>query len=115
LHSVRAVLSALECDDAGAKREIELTVRNRKAFGHYHHAQYDVACAYALLGDEDAALTWLADAAHNGFPCHSFFETDPLLESVRAQKRFVTLVDELRYECDGYRALWKDLRSAERT
>jgi tetratricopeptide (TPR) repeat protein len=115
LHSVRAVLSALDGKGADAKREIELTVRNRKAVGHYHHAQYDVACAYALLGDGDTALTWLADAAHNGFPCHSFFERDPLLESVRSRKRFVTLMDELRSECDGYRVLWRSLHSGEKT
>jgi eukaryotic-like serine/threonine-protein kinase len=114
-HSVHAVVAALEGKPDSAHHEIEWTVRNRKAFGHYHHAQYDVACAYALMGDRDAALDWLIDAAHNGFPCHPFFERDPLLESIRSQSRFVALMDQLRAECDGYRAHWKDLRSAERT
>jgi tetratricopeptide (TPR) repeat protein len=114
-HSVHAVVAALEGKSDSARHEIEWTVRNRKAFGHYHHAQYDVACAYALMGDREAALDWLTDAAHNGFPCHPFFERDPLLESVRSQERFVGLMDQLRTECDGYRALWKDLRSAEKT
>jgi hypothetical protein len=67
------------------------------------------------LGGREAALDWLTDAAHNGFPCHPFFERDPLLESVRSERRFVQLMDELRTECDSYRALWRDLRSADKT
>jgi len=115
LHSLRAVLAALAEDRTEAVREIERTIENRKAYGHYHHAQYDVACAYALMGEPETALNWLTDAAHNGFPCHPFFERDPLLESIRSESRFVALMDQLRAECDGYRALWKDLGSAEKT
>jgi len=115
LHSLRAVLAALAGDKTEAVREIERTIENRKAYGHYHHAQYDVACAYALMGEPEAALDWLTDAAGNGFPCHPFFEKDPLLESVRSQERFVTLMNELRAECDRYRALWRGLRSGEKT
>ena len=110
-HPVRAILAALEGDRAEAHRQIDLTVQNLRAFGHYHHAQYDAACAYALLGEREAALKWLEDAARNGFPCHSFFEIDPLLAPIRSEARFEELMRELRAECDGYRALWKSLRS----
>ena len=58
------------------------------SFGHYHHAQYDIACIYALLGEKAAALDFLTEAAGNGFPCYSFFESDPFLESLRRESRF---------------------------
>ena len=101
-----------ERDARRARREMELAIQNRKAFRHYHHAQYDFACIHALLGERDEAIRWLADAAHNGFPCHRFFEIDPLLESIRGEPRFRILMDELRAECDGYRALYLDLRKS---
>ena len=55
-------------------------------------------------------VRWLADAAHNGFPCYRFFETDPLLESIRGEEKFLRLMSELREECAGYRRLYEELR-----
>ena len=109
VYSLRALIAACRGEAAEADRQIELTEGNRKAFGHYHHAQYDVACAYAVLGRKEEALSWLAVAAHNGFPCHPFFERDPMLESIRGEERFSSLLRELATECDGYRRLYRDL------
>jgi TolB-like protein/Tfp pilus assembly protein PilF len=109
---VRAVIAASERDAARARQQVQLTVQNKKAFIHYHHAQYDIACVHGLLGERDQALQWLTDAAQNGFPCHRFFETDPLLEPVRGEPRFRALMDELRAECDGYGALYRDLQKS---
>jgi TolB-like protein len=111
-HSLRALIAARRGDAAAAREEIEWTLRGKRSFGHYHHTQYDVACAYALLGEKEAALDWLTDAARHGFPCHSFFEIDPLLASIRGEKRFARLIDELRAECDGYRRLYRALQSS---
>jgi serine/threonine protein kinase/tetratricopeptide (TPR) repeat protein len=107
---VRGVIAASVRDEARARQQIQLTIQNKKSFIHYHHAQYDIACIHALLGEKDEALRWLADAAHNGFPCYGFFETDPLLESIRGEERFRGLMAELRLECAGYRRLYEDLR-----
>lgn len=109
-HPIRGVIAACERDAPRARRQIELSIQNRKAFRHYHHAQYDVACIHALLGEREEALRWLSDAAHNGFPCHAFFDVDPLLESIRGEAKFRSLMDELRAECDGYRSLYAHLR-----
>jgi tetratricopeptide (TPR) repeat protein len=106
---VRAVIAACERDSARARQQVQLTIQNKKSFIHYHHAQYDIACVLGLLGEREQALQWLADAAHNGFPCHRFFENDPMLEPIRAEPRFRMLMDELRSECDGYRALYLDI------
>ncbi|MEO8431167.1 MAG: protein kinase [Acidobacteriota bacterium] len=110
-YPVRAILAALEGQAAEAERQIGLTEQNRRAFGHYHHAQYDVACALSLLGDRDRALAWLTDASRNGFPSHALFESDPLLAPIRSDPRFGALMADLRSERDRYAALWKSLRS----
>jgi len=111
-YSLRGLLAACRGDAAAARQQVGLTIRNRRSFGHYHHAQYDIACVHAVLGDKESALGALAEAAHNGFPCYSFFELDPLLESLREEGRFITLMKELRTECDGYRNLYRELQSS---
>jgi tetratricopeptide (TPR) repeat protein len=107
--SVRGLIAALQGDAAAARDHVDRIVRNKKSFGHYHHAQYDIACIYALLGERDRALDWLTDAARSGFPCHSFFECDRFLDSLRGE-RFDTLMDELKTETDGYRRLYRELQ-----
>jgi eukaryotic-like serine/threonine-protein kinase len=109
-YPVRAILAALEGNGAEAHRQIAFTEQNQRAFGHYHHAQYDVACALALLGDRDGAFAWLTASARNGYPCHSLFETDPLLAPLRSDPRFDALVSELRKTSDEHARLWRELR-----
>ncbi|HEY6065036.1 MAG TPA: tetratricopeptide repeat protein, partial [Thermoanaerobaculia bacterium] len=108
-YPIRGVIAASRGDAERARQQIQLSIQNKKAFRHYHHAQYDIACTHALLGEREEALRWLSDAAHNGFPCSGFFEIDPLLESIRNEERFRALMSELRVECDGYRRLYGEL------
>jgi eukaryotic-like serine/threonine-protein kinase len=110
-YPIRGIIAAAAGDAARARQEIQRTIQNRKAFIHYHHAQHDIACIYAMIGERAEAVRWLSDAAHNGFPCYRFFEIDPLLESIRSEPEFRSLMAELRAECDGYRALYLDLRN----
>ena len=109
-YPVRAILAALQGQASEAERQIGLTEQNRRAFGHYHHAQYDVACALALLGDRDRAFEWLTAASRNGFPCHALFESDPLLAPLRSDPRFGALITDLKSECGRYASLWRSLR-----
>jgi TolB-like protein len=109
LFSLRGLVAALGGDDARALEQIELVVRNRKLFGHYHHAQYDVACIEASLGNKAAALEWLTEASRNGFPCVPFFETDPWLEPLREEPGFQGLIETLKGEREGYRRLYGQL------
>jgi hypothetical protein len=46
-----------------------------------------------------------------GFPA-TVFETDPLLEPIRGEPRFRTLMGELPAECDGFRRLYEELRGS---
>jgi len=107
--SLVAVLAALQGDGARARRSIERTAQSPRDFGHYHHAQYDVACTLALLGDEDAAITWLRAAARNGYPCPTFFAVDPLLDRLRGHAGFSRLMEELEAERAHYRRLYREL------
>jgi serine/threonine protein kinase/tetratricopeptide (TPR) repeat protein len=88
---------------------VEATARSRRSFGHFHHAQSDIACIHALLGRTDAALDWLDQAARNGFPCLPFFEKDPFLESIRGTSGFGDLAARLRREGEEHRRLYDEL------
>jgi serine/threonine-protein kinase len=125
VHSLQGLLAARRGDSARAREQIQLTVRHQAtkqrfaeisikkwSFGHYHHAQYDIACIFALIGDKESALDFLAESAGNGFPCHRFFERDPFLESLRNESRFVELISRLRTECDSYRRTYRQTRTS---
>jgi serine/threonine protein kinase/tetratricopeptide (TPR) repeat protein len=109
LFSLRGLAAAMEGDAGRAREQIELVVRNRKLFGHYHHAQYDVACIEAFTGEEDSAIGWLTEAAHNGFPCVPFFETDPWLEPLRGREGFQSLLADLRVSHEQHGRLYREL------
>jgi len=108
-YPVRALIAALRGNRDRALQHVDLTIKNEKAFGHYHHAQYDVACVYTQLGEPDLAVQWLTGAARNGFPCAGFFEHDPLLAPIRADERFRRLVASCWEECNEYAALYRRL------
>jgi len=108
-----ALLTARRGDAAGARRLAEDVVRNRRSFGHFHHAQYDLACVHGLLGDLPRAVERLRDAANDGFPCLPFFETDPLLEPVRLSPEYEALMSKLRPAHEGYRRLYTSLPIAK--
>ena len=110
IYPLRGLLAASAGDRAGAHASIEETERHRKSYGHYHHAQYDTACILSLLGETEAAVGWLEQAAGNGFPCIDFFERDPLLANARKDARFPPLRDRLRAETDAYRRLYREHR-----
>jgi len=98
LFSGRALIAALDGKRARAREQIALIEKNRKLFGHYHHAQYDAGCAEAILGDASAAIEWLEGASRNGFPCTPAFAADPWLASVRGHPRFESLLADLRVQ-----------------
>jgi len=90
-------------------RLVEEVERNRRSFGHFHHAQYDLACVHGLLGDPARAVEQLRAAANDGFPCLPFFDRDPLLEPVRRSPDYQALMSELRPAHEAYRRLYASL------
>jgi len=110
-HALIGMVRARRGDAVGAREQVRVIHENRRAFGHHHHLQYDAACIHALCGSTDEAITWLSQAARNGFPCHPFFEKDPLLASLRGHGRFERLIAELRGERAVYARLYEQLRN----
>jgi eukaryotic-like serine/threonine-protein kinase len=111
--ALAALLAVRRGDSAGARRLVEEVERNRRSFGHFHHAQYDLACVHGLLGDPSRAIEGLRKSADDGFPCLPFFERDPLLEPVRKSPAFEALLSEMRPAHESYRRLYVSLRSRE--
>jgi hypothetical protein len=71
---------------------------------HFHHAEYGIGSAYALLGDRQQALKWLEQTAEDGLPCYPLFERDPNLAKLRGDPRFAALLGKLKLQWDGYRS-----------
>jgi len=106
--SDQRALVALRGDTASADAQVQRAIEHKRAFGHYHHAQYDIACTYAFLGETELAMQWLRDSAYNGFPCPTFFQRDPFLLSVRGTA-FDELIAELNVIREEHRQLYATL------
>jgi hypothetical protein len=110
--SLKGLLAARAGEHARARELAESVARHRRSFGHYHHAQYDLACIHALLGEGAEAAAMLLASAGNGFPCVPFFERDPLLEKIRGGEAYRRLISDLRPEHEAYRRLYRTLRTS---
>jgi len=110
LHSVGAVIAALKNDAKAATEEIERTEQMRRQYGHFHHCEFDLACALAVLDHRKDALDYLTSAARNGVPCVAAIENDPLLTSVRDDDRYRRLIGELRQTRDHFAQVWRSLK-----
>lgn len=70
--------------------------------GQYSH---QMAQAQALLGRVDEGLRWLEEATETCFLNHPFLaERDPLLENLRGDPRFATLMSGLRRKWETFEA-----------
>ncbi len=56
-------------------------------------AMYKIAQAYAVLGDKASAMRTLRLSIENGFFCYPYFTTDPLLDGLRNEPDFATLLN----------------------
>ncbi|MFN2576346.1 MAG: winged helix-turn-helix domain-containing protein [Pyrinomonadaceae bacterium] len=54
---------------------------------------YKVAECYSVLGDASSALRLLLKSIDQGFFCYPYFIADPLLEQVRAEPQFTSLIE----------------------
>ena len=108
-------IRALLLGSSGKNSEAEAVIRSiadQKGFGHFHHTAYYIACAYARMGNMDAALEWLREAAGSGFPCYPLFlNAIRYLELLRRDPRWSSLMAEIRRNLERYQklSLRKDL------
>jgi tetratricopeptide (TPR) repeat protein len=65
---------------------------------------YKVAQAYAVLGDKVSALHMLQHSIGGGFFCYPYFERDPLLQNLRNEPEFQTVMSQARQRHEQFRA-----------
>ncbi len=102
LSAVRAMFLAEQGDEQGALQCISAAA-SKKAFGHFHHAAFFIACSYAQLRRTDEALEWAAYTAENGFPCYPLFAVERGLDPVREHHRFAEWLSGLKRDWEDFR------------
>ena len=65
---------------------------------------YKVAQAYAVLGDKTSALHMLRHSIGGGFFCYPYFVRDPLLQNLRNEPEFLTLINQARQRHEEFKA-----------
>jgi DNA-binding winged helix-turn-helix (wHTH) protein/TolB-like protein/Flp pilus assembly protein TadD len=66
-------------------------------------ATYKIAQAYAVLGDKESALRMLRYSIENGFFSYPYFQTDPLLDSLRQEPQFAELMNTARNRYESFK------------
>ena len=102
--SVLAVLLAGSGRAAEARQQIRLAERG-ESLSHFHHAAYNIAGAYALMGDHAEAVRWLRRTADEGFPCYPLFLKDPTIDPLRSDPEFIQFMAELKQGWERFRLL----------
>jgi eukaryotic-like serine/threonine-protein kinase len=101
--STLAVLLARAAEARRAEEEIATAIRKGERSSHFHHAAYNIATAYALLGRKSEAVAWLERTADWGMPCYPLFERDPYLDSLRAESAFGEFLRKRKAQWERFR------------
>ena len=102
--SVKAMMLA----KAGKQHEAEVAIQHAveigRGFIHFHHTSYNIASAFALMHQPAPALKWLQVTAEEGFPNYPLFEGDANLDNLRKDPGFVSFMEKLKQQWEGYQA-----------
>jgi len=101
--AARAVLLARLGQSADTS--IQRAITAGQAASHFHHAEFAIASASALLGRRDDALHWLERMANDGMPCYDLIAGDPSFSALRADPRFKAFMDAERLRHERLRAI----------
>ena len=102
LASMQAVIFAATGERSQAEEKIKLAVEKERDSVQFHHTAYNIGAAYALMNKPEQAIEWLQSAAEDGFPCYPVFETDPHLNNIRPDPRFVAFIAKLKEQWERY-------------
>jgi hypothetical protein len=102
--AMRAVLFASAGQTQKAEEQIRIVVE-KESYGHFHHASFLIACAYARLHQADKALHWLNYTAETGFPNVTLFENVPEFAPLRSDPRYAALIARWKKHSDAMRAI----------
>jgi serine/threonine protein kinase/TolB-like protein/tetratricopeptide (TPR) repeat protein len=101
--SLAGVLAA-----SGRRGDAERTIRGVIDSGYMdHHVAYALGAAAAKLGRPADAVKWLRTAADTGFACYQWMERDTLLDPIRSDQRFQTLLASLRADHERARTRYQ--------
>jgi serine/threonine protein kinase/tetratricopeptide (TPR) repeat protein len=103
--SLQAILAAADGQQRIAEEKIKLAIERGKGFGHFHHTAFHIACAYAIMNNQEEAIKWLESAADNGFPCYVLFDTDHNLDNLRKHPRFRQFMARMKQDWEKYKTL----------
>jgi len=67
---------------------------------------YKIAQAYAMLGDKTSALHMLRHSIGGGFFCYPYFARDPLLQNIRGEAEFDSLMNQARQRHEQFKAMF---------
>jgi TolB-like protein len=101
----RALLRAKAGDRHGAEQDIKRAEQLGQGFGHFHHTAYSIAEAYALLRQPNLAVEWLRRAVNDGLPCYPLLASDPNLDNLRRDPRFLALMVDLKAQWKRWKAV----------
>jgi tetratricopeptide (TPR) repeat protein len=93
--SFQGMLHARRNETEAALLCVRKALDTPRSVGHTHHAHYNLASVYAVLGEPDKAMAWLERSVDTGFACWPFFRIDPYLENLREEPAFKRLVADL--------------------
>ena len=101
----KALSHSIKHDDAGGLELLRKTEDRIEAQGVSDaEGIYKVAQAYAVLGDKASALHMLRHSIGGGFFCYPYFVRDPLLQNLRNEPEFQTLMDQARQRHEQFKA-----------
>jgi serine/threonine protein kinase len=98
---IESLLATLTGDAARCRQLVEQFLA-----GGYVGCEAQAYAARQLIavGEHDAGLAWLARSVANGYHSVNFFEGDSRFDAVRADARFMAVVEQARLERDASRA-----------
>jgi tetratricopeptide (TPR) repeat protein len=103
LASVQAMMFAATGKHGEAEKKIAVA-QTRRGYGHFHHTEYNIGCAYALMNKVDLAVEWFERTTRDGLNCYPLFEKDPSLDSIRNDSRFGEIMRIEREKWEYYRS-----------
>jgi serine/threonine protein kinase len=101
-----AYLLALEGKKRGSEALLNKMTRDLPISAratNYHHVTYEIACVYALNGNELEAMRWLQHSAEKGLRSYTLFARDPYLDKVRRVPTFSQFLAQMRAEYERLR------------
>ena len=110
LHSTHALVLTGQKRYAEAEQAIARAYELGEESSHFHHSLYNVACAWARMGNAQKAVEALDRVSREGMPCYPLFARDPMLDPIRRDPRFVQFLADSRSAWEARRQTLAKLR-----